>query len=240
MKRNANHATGARHVALASLALVLAAGAAFSQSNISPVNKWTWAENAGWTNWYDNGVTSGAFVGNFVLSGYIWAENIGWIYLGDGVPDFGNTYSNATAADTGVNIAADGTLTGFAWAENAGWINFDTAIAGPLRARLNGCCTDGRLHGYAWGENLGWVNLEPTPGIFVSIAPGSIRKKADTDANTLRNGRDAQRFIQTFLNPAAASHFDFCASDMNSDGVVNNLDVPLFVNCLLNGACVCP
>ncbi len=240
MKMTTRVSTWSRHGCVAFLALFLTAGTALSQSNISPVNKWTWAENAGWTNWYDNGVTSGAFVGDFVLSGYIWAENIGWVYLGDGVPDFGNTYSNATAADTGVNIAANGVLTGYAWAENAGWINFDTAVAGPLRARLNGCCTDGRLHGFAWGENLGWVNLEPTPGIFVSIAPGSIRKKADTDANTLRNGLDAQGFIDTFLNPAASSHFDFCASDMNSDGVVNNLDVPLFVNCLLNGACVCP
>ncbi len=172
---------------------------ASAQSNISPVNKWTWAENAGWVNWYDNGITSGAFVGDYVLSGFIWAENLGWVYLGDGAPDFGNSYSNATALDTGVNVAANGNLFGYAWAENAGWINFDTAIAGALRARFIGCCTDGRLHGYAWGENVGWINLE-SAAAFVSLAPAAIRKKADLDGNTLRNGLDAQGFIQVFLS----------------------------------------
>ncbi|MEK6642702.1 MAG: hypothetical protein AABZ08_02245 [Planctomycetota bacterium] len=212
---------------------------ASAQSNISPVNKWTWAENAGWVNWYDNGITSGAFVGDYVLSGFIWAENLGWVYLGDGSPDFGNSYSNATALDTGVNVAANGNLFGYAWAENAGWINFDTTIAGALRARFIGCCTDGRLHGYAWGENVGWINLE-SAAAFVSLAPASIRRKADLDGNTLRNGLDAQGFIQVFLSPGTASHFDYCAADVNSDGLVNPADVPLFVTCLLNGGCVCP
>jgi hypothetical protein len=229
------------HAFLALLVMSLAdARTTLAQSNISPVNKWSWGENAGWSNWFDDGLASGAFVGEYVLSGFVWAENLGWIYLGDGTPAAGNYYGNATAADTGVNISADGSLFGFAWAENAGWINFDTApVVGVLRARLNACCPSGRLTGYAWGENVGWINLE-SAFAYVGLSPAAIRAKADMDGNSLRNGLDIAWFIRTFLNPAASSAFRFCAADMNSDGLLSDADVALFVNCLLNGTCICP
>ncbi len=227
---------------------MLLAGAGFAaraatvsaQSNISPVNKWSWGENVGWTNWYDDGVSSGAIVNDFVLEGFIWSENTGWLFLGDGMPLVGDYYGNAVAGDTGVNIAPNGDLLGFAWGENIGWVNFDTVLAaGPDRARIEMCCPAGQFSGYAWGENVGWINLDSAVA-FVGLAPGVARARGDVNGDGLRNGLDIQGFVDTVLAPGAASPAEFCAADMNGDGVVTFADVPGFVTCLLTGMCVCP
>jgi hypothetical protein len=242
------------HITRAAIFLLLAAtlfpaGIASAQSNIDPANKWSWAENAGWANWYDNGVTSGAFVGTWVLSGFVWAENLGWLYLGSGAPLFGNYYSNAVPGDTGVNIAPNGDLFGYAWGENIGWVNFATAgIAGPLGAWIEVCCAPpgppagGRLHGFVWGENIGWINLEPgsVPPMFIGLAPGVSRAKGDLNGDVLRDGLDIADFVATVISPGTATPAEFCAADMDGDRAVTLADVPLFVTCLLTGACVCP
>lgn len=44
------------------------------------------------------------------------AANFGWIDPGDGAPANGHTYSNTSATDFGVNLAASGALTGYAYA----------------------------------------------------------------------------------------------------------------------------
>lgn len=61
--------------------------------------------------------------------------------------------------------------------------------------------------------------------------------KADVDNNGVRDGRDVALFVTAMLNPSLGSQL-FCASDMDSDGVLEPTDdIAAFVNCLVNGAC---
>jgi hypothetical protein len=215
-----------------------------AQSNISPINKWSWGENIGWTNWYDDGITSGAVISTNgrVLSGFIWSEQTGWLYLGDGFPDFGVTYSNVTATDTGVNINAGGYLSGYAWGEQIGWVNFDMLpFAGAaLAGRVQLCCPNWRFSGYVWGENVGWINLGDTPFAFIGLATSVQRIRGDLDGNGVRNGMDIAGFIVTLLPPPGEPFWMSCAADMDGSGTVDLADVTPFVNCLLTGVCFCP
>jgi hypothetical protein len=134
---------------------------AVAQTDIDPVNKYCWQENAGWMNWRDaNGGAQGVRDLMTCLSGFIWCENIGWVNVGDGTPANGTTYTNAMGVDFGVNVQQTGALSGFGWGENVGWINFSGgAMASPPQpARLD--LISGRFRGYAWGENIGWINLD--------------------------------------------------------------------------------
>ena len=217
--------------------VLLLGGSAMAQSNIDAARKWSWAENAGWINWFDNGAASGARVNDTYLSGFIWSEAFGWVFLGNGTPAGGLHYSNLTAADTGVNVASNGDLFGFAWAENFGWINFNTAVAGPNRGRVEFCCPVARFRGYAWGENVGWISLETAFG--VNLAAGAGASHGDLDGNGVRNGNDIQRFISVLLDPSLATARELCSADMNGDGVIDTLDLSAMVSCLLTGSCPC-
>ncbi len=243
MTRKPNHSREASGLALLAILLLGVGRFAGAQSNIDPVNKWSWSENAGWTNWYDDGVTSGAEIepSGEVLSGFVWGENVGWLYLGDGAPDFGVTYSNATAADTGVNIGPGGFLGGFAWGENIGWVNFDTVgVAGPvLGAQVELCCPGFAFSGYAWSENLGWMNLNSAIA-FVGLGPGVSLDRGDMNDDGMRDGLDIMPFIVAILDPLGAAFWEFCAADLDDDGVLDLADVDAFVDCLLTGACLCP
>src|SRR5262245_53021524 len=82
---------------------------AFAQSDIDPVNKMSWQENCGWMNWRDaNSAAQGVRDRRTFLSGFIWCENVGWVRVGDDSPANGISFSNASGADAGVNIAASG------------------------------------------------------------------------------------------------------------------------------------
>ena len=148
----------------------LAAASASGQSVISQVNKFSWSENCGWMDWAAAG-PQGAHIAPTFLSGSIWCENTGWISLGSGTPANGISYSNASGADAGVNIAPTGALSGFAWGENVGWVNFSGgAMALPAQpARFD--TTAERFRGYAWGENIGWINLD-------AVTAGEFPKRA--------------------------------------------------------------
>jgi hypothetical protein len=108
---------------------------ASSTSNIDPVNRYAWSENAGWLDFGQGNVN----VTDSSLTGYAWGENIGWI--------------NLNPALGGVTNDGNGNLSGSAWGENIGWIFF-----GPLfgNARID---SSGDFHNYAWGENIGWINF---------------------------------------------------------------------------------
>jgi hypothetical protein len=128
----------------------------FAPSNIDPIGKWSWSENAGWLNWRDAaGTNEGVEVLGDHLAGKIWSERAGWINVGNG----GAPYANTNDTNFGVNIVS-GDLDGMAWSENKGWINFGWAAgtANADRARFDGGA--GRFRGYAWGENIGWINLD--------------------------------------------------------------------------------
>ena len=152
-------------------ALVTLPHAALAQSNIDPVNKFSWQENCGWFNWRDaNGGSQGVVIGSTFLSGYAWGENIGWINFGDATPTNGVNYANANGTDAGVNIVAGNELGGLAWCENVGWINFGPFASLPAAQHARVDFGAGRLRGYAWGENIGWVNLDDATK-FVGFAP---------------------------------------------------------------------
>jgi hypothetical protein len=66
------------------------------------------------------------------------------------------------------------------------------------------------------------------------------RIRGDLDGNSIRDGRDVRGFTRTVLAPGAAAFWEFCAADMDGNGVVNLLDIDPFVTCLLTGVCLCP
>lgn len=193
-----------------------------AQSDISPVHKWSWSENAGWMNWRDAGNPAGASgvsLPDDFLSGFIWAENLGWINMGDGTPANGNAYANSTGSDFGVNIdPTTGDLYGFAWGENIGWINFDTRSAltnSGQQARFD--FAGERFRGYAWGENIGWINLDDDTHF---VALGCI---ADFVPDGMLNFFD----VQAFLNAFSAHNL---SADLATDGVFDFFDVQAYLN----------
>ena len=127
---------------------VLTGSSAQAASNIVPGQKFSWSENAGWTNW--SPTNGGAWIAGTGLVGYLWLENIGWIKLGS---DGGPPYNNTNATDWGVNNDEHGNLSGYGWSENTGWINFSP---GTSRATID---AHGNFSGYAWGENIGWIAM---------------------------------------------------------------------------------
>ncbi|MCC6426571.1 MAG: EF-hand domain-containing protein [Phycisphaerales bacterium] len=159
--------TLSRSLLAAALPVALMGSTALAQSNVDPVNKYTWGENIGFMNWRDaNNDLSGVAVNDSLgyLAGHIWCENVGWIRLGNG----GGPYLNTNGTNYGVNLnTATGNLSGYGWGENIGWVNFSGGAlatpAQPARFDLN----DRRFRGYAWAENVGWINLDNN-NVFVS------------------------------------------------------------------------
>ena len=125
----------------------------FSATTIDPANKYAYGANTGWIN-AEGDVANGAQIGQAFCSGYAWGANVGWIHLGDGTPDNGMAYGNASATDYGVNHDGLGRLTGYAYGANIGWIKFEQTYGRP---EVN--LSTGQLSGYAWGANVGWINL---------------------------------------------------------------------------------
>ncbi|MBZ4192693.1 MAG: Ig-like domain-containing protein [Candidatus Contendobacter sp.] len=140
--------------------LILLAGLILSvplfAASIDPVNKYAWAENAGWQNFNSTNNSASVQVYTDHLEGYLWAENVGWIRLGSFSGGGTHPYANTNNTDYGINRTGS-TLTGYAWSENAGWVNFAPTTSGVT---LN--ATTGQFDGYAWSENLGWIHLKGT------------------------------------------------------------------------------
>jgi len=213
--------TAATRVAMTSLTALSFPAAGLAQSNIDPVDKWSWSENIGFMNWRDaDGGAQGAVVGLGFLSGFVWGENIGWLNLGDGSPAGGTAYANTDGSDHGVNVLSDGFLDGLGWSENVGWLNFGTEpFIGADGARLEA----GRLRGFAWGENVGWINLDD-PSLFVALNCPS-----DFNDDGSVNGADLGLLLIAW-GPGGGM------SDLNGDGVVDGADLGL----LLIGWGSCP
>lgn len=168
-------------VAAAALFHVSAPGS-LAATNVDPNNSFAWGANVGWLNWaadLNNGVLYGR-----PLSGYIYASNVGWIHMGDGTPNNGVAYSNASATDYGVNADAFSDpdfilLSGYAWGANIGWVNFSVASQAGEENRPRIERATGRLLGYAWAANAGWLPLNASPDASVifeldaAVAPGA-------------------------------------------------------------------
>jgi hypothetical protein len=139
---------------VAALIAIALARSTFASSTIDSTNANAWGANIGYTNWKPS-PADGVVVGEFVCSGYIYGANVGWINVGNGDPINHIQYSNASAADFGVNYIVDS--------------------ASPGQASLRGYA-----YGYAYSANCGWINLDDLNYFAQSdtIAPG-----VDTDGN---------------------------------------------------------
>ncbi|MCP4696818.1 MAG: hypothetical protein GY862_08205 [Gammaproteobacteria bacterium] len=136
------------------LAALCSPAAMAVNSAIDAVDRYAWAENAGWFNFAD--ATDGVQVYADHLEGYAWAENSGWFRLGAYAGGGDHTYLNTSSTDYGVNRDGDGNLSGYAWSETIGWIDFNPTGGGvSIDAR-------GIFDGYAWSENAGWIHFQNT------------------------------------------------------------------------------
>lgn len=155
--------------AIASLLTHAFAGVAGSAAtSMNADHAQAWSPNIGWLNWRPD-TTNGVQIGEYICSGFIYAANVGWINLGSGTPSNGIQYSNASAADFGVNHDRQGKLSGLAYGANIGWINFGTN--GAPRLDL----VTGRLSGFIYSANVGWISLGDSSFFLQvdSIAPGT-------------------------------------------------------------------
>jgi hypothetical protein len=185
------------------VAFLLSALPAFGQSSISPAAKHAYAANAGWIDFRPSS-EDGARVAETLLSGKAYAADIGWIDFGDGSPDNGHGYSNASATDFGVNMAANGSLSGYAYAANAGWIAFEQSQGKPKLDFFTG-----QISGHAYSANLGWISLDTPSSDLVTLAI----LRPDTDSDGIA---DAWEMIH-FSNLTAANGI----SDADRDGATD-------------------
>ncbi|MBC7773115.1 MAG: hypothetical protein H7210_11505 [Pyrinomonadaceae bacterium] len=203
--------------------LALSSAPALAQTNIDPVNKFSWSENCGWIDWRGaNGGAQGVRIGSAFLSGYAWGENIGWINFGDGTPANGINYANINGTDSGVNIVAANELGGFAWAENKGWINFGPFATLPVAQHARLDIAARRLRGYAWGENIGWVNLDDAAH-FVGL-----RCAADINGDGVATSQDFFDFLNAFFQ-------NLPLADINHDGTITSQDFFDFITAFFAG-----
>ena len=121
-------------------------------TTINSTNHYLYGANIGWIDAAGD-VTNGAVIGQTYASGFMYGANVGWIHLGDGSPDNGTSYSNASSTDYGVNVEPDGDLRGFSYGANIGWVNFED-MGDPSIDLLTG-----KMSGSAYGANVGWVSL---------------------------------------------------------------------------------
>ena len=127
------------------------------ESTISPNKPYAYSGNTGWIS-LNPGSEYGVRVEGTYLPGYAYAANFGWVHVGNGAPENGVSYSNATDTDFGVNRDPQGNLTGLAYSGNVGWINFSwTDLNDPNRPRINH--KTGEILGYAYSANVGWILL---------------------------------------------------------------------------------
>lgn len=166
-------------------ALLCPPAIASAQSTINTTQKHAHGANTGWLNFRPS-ATDGVVVGEAFLSGYIYAANFGWIQVGDGTPANGHTYSNTSAADSGVNHDGTGTLGGYAYSGNIGWVNFGWATANdPNRPHFD--LLTGQFSGYAYCGNTGWINLAGNLTTDTLASP-------DIDSDGMADAWEMQKF----------------------------------------------
>lgn len=143
----------------------------YATTTIVKTNQYSYGSNAGWLNCRAD-VDNGAVLAPSYCSGYIYGANIGWINLGDGSPENGTNYSNASATDFGVNVTTNCELRGYAYSANAGWISFEEK--GNVRIDID----TGVVQGYAYGANIGWISLSNNFAFVESVlnpaTPGGV------------------------------------------------------------------
>ena len=185
-----------------------------------------WGGNSGWISFRHDRPSSpaGAVLSENGLHGHAWSANLGWIFLGDGSPDNGFSYSN-TASDHGVNHDGQGNLSGYAWSANSGWIHFGWAMpSDPNRPRVN--LVTGEFLGYALSANTGWIHLGSGALIAESMA------RPDTDADGIADAWEMKHFnnltiagVGTDADKDGSSDLDESLADTDPDDSSSNLRI---------------
>lgn len=168
---------------IASIIVCLALPAA-AQSTLSTTDRFGYGANTGWIDFRPS-QADGTRVTETFLSGKAYAANFGWIDLGNGTPANGHTYSNASAADFGVNLSPSGLLTGQAYAANIGWLTFEQTHGQP---KLN--LLTGKFTGHAWSANAGWISLDTPDSDLLTTTIAS----PDTDGDGIADAWEMLHF----------------------------------------------
>ena len=180
----------------------LAAVSAPADTTVNEVNRYAYGANVGWLDTRGD-LTNGAVLGQCYCTGYVWGADVGWIGLGNG-PANGWQYSNASAADWGVNHDGAGNLSGYAYGANIGWIAFEQSYGQPKIDLLTGL-----LSGHVWGANIGWISLS---NACAQVQTDRLAAGPDTDGDGIP---DAWEYRMTknlsALGPGSA--------DADADGV---------------------
>jgi hypothetical protein len=157
--------------------ILASAQAGLAQSSISTTDRYMYSANAGWIDGRPD-AASGLVLTETFLSGKAYTANFGWIDFGDGSPDNGHSYSNASATDYGVNVSPSGTLAGYAYAANIGWIQFEQVHGKPAGNLLSG-----QFQGHAYSGNIGWIALDTASSNLAATAmtcPDSVAMASAT------------------------------------------------------------
>lgn len=171
-------------------------------SSIQAGARFAHAANAGWLDFRPS-TEGGVRVNLGFLTGKAHSPNIGWVDMGSGAPANGHAYSNASAADYGVNLLPGGSLSGLAYSANCGWVSFDPARGNPRIDLLSGA-----FSGLAWGANIGWISLEgPLVTQFIGIP--------DADGDGMADAWEMQHF-QT-ISAASSSPLTDADGDGSTD-----------------------
>ncbi len=179
--------------------------AVHAQSTISSTDRYTFAANAGWLDFRADSA-NGVRVRDTSLAGNVYAANVGWINLGGGSPSNGHSYTNSSATDFGVNVAADGKLTGFAYGANIGWINFEQTH-GQAQIDLR----TGKFSGSAYSANIGWISLDTA---FSDLATDGI-SRSDNDGDGIADAWEQLQFGNLTMASATSDRDSDGASDLN-------------------------
>lgn len=128
----------------------------FAQTAEVPDPPFAYATNTGWLSLHPT--PEARMVANARhLEGYIYGANIGWINVGASPVD-GESYSNDSGLNFGINRDPLGNLSGYAYGENIGWVSFEWAGLGdPNRPRIDP--ETGALLGFAYSGNIGWIQF---------------------------------------------------------------------------------
>ncbi|MCX6876816.1 MAG: hypothetical protein NTW21_23840 [Verrucomicrobia bacterium] len=181
-----------------------------SRSTISATDKFAYSANAGWID-FRTSAADGVVATESYLAGKAYAANFGWIDLGDGSPANGHTYSNTSASDFGVNLAASGALTGYAYAANVGWLNFEQSYG---QSRLD--FLTGKFTGYAYAANLGWIALDTPSSDLVTTSLAT----PDTDGDGIGDAYE-MRYCGTLRVMNAISDTDHDGASDRSEYAAN-------------------
>ena len=178
------------------------------------------------------------------VNGGLWSVNYDVHYLGVNASDLNNLrvttqflYNNVvrlTLNHAGSSVSGQVRFVAapqHSWAENP----VETGSLWTIRVTLRRTAVGTGQPAMIWVDN----HRVREGGITYYDEPFYI--KGDMTFDNLINGNDMSKFIATVLNPGGATDHEICAADLNLDMSATDLDIPLFVDRLLDvpptGAC---